>query len=86
VRHDLRKGRGDTEPGIDDIDPTFLTVVRESLHGELLELFNQMFSAGAVTAQQKGLIVCIPRTASPKYPQEYRSVTLLKIITELWHG
>jgi hypothetical protein len=90
VRHALRKGRGDTAPGRDGIGLPFFTEVWESLTGDLMELFNQMFSAGTVTTQQIGVIICIPKTASPKYPHEYRPITLLnndyKTLAQLMGG
>jgi hypothetical protein len=87
VRHALRKGKGDTAPGKDGIGLLFFTEVWEDLHWDLMELFNQMFSASAITAKEKGgVIVCIPRTANPKHPHEYRPITLLTMITKLWYG
>jgi hypothetical protein len=78
VRQALRKGRGDTAPGRDGIGVMFFKEVWDSLHGDIMELFTQMFSVGAITTQQKGgVIVCIPKTANPKQPHEYRPIKLL---------
>jgi hypothetical protein len=72
VRRALRKGRSNTAPGRDGIGLTFFNEVWE-WDGDLMELFTQLFFAGTITAKLKGgAIVCIPKTASPKHPHEYR--------------
>jgi hypothetical protein len=74
----LCTSRRDTAPGKDGIGLSFFKQTWDSLGGDLLVIFNQMFSERKVTAGQKeGVIVCIPKKARPLYPQDYRPITLL---------
>jgi len=44
----------------------------------MLFMFNQMYSVGKIGKQQKHMIVvCIPKTTTPKTPTDYRPITLL---------
>jgi hypothetical protein len=78
LRVALRKGRRDTAPGKDGIGITFFKGIWDNAHGDLLELFTRMFSDGDITTQQKeGVIVCIPKKATPRQLRDYRPITLL---------
>jgi hypothetical protein len=44
-----------------------------------MEMFTQNFpQALSRPNTNRGVIVCIPKTVSPKHPNEYTSITLLK--------
>jgi mannosylglycoprotein endo-beta-mannosidase len=78
LRRVLQKGGGNKAPGRVGICRAFFTETWEDLKEDWLELFSDMFERGRLLDQQKnGVIVCIPKTRSPKGPRDYRPITLL---------
>jgi hypothetical protein len=68
MRRALRKRGGDKAPGRDGIGLTFFTATLESIQGDIMDVFTQMFVGGTPTDQQKGGIVCIPKIARHTQP------------------
>jgi hypothetical protein len=78
LRLALFRGRRDTAPGKDGIGVVSYTQMWDSLDCDIHKIFTKMFLDKEMTAGQKeGIIVCIPKKASPLYPHDYRPITLL---------
>jgi hypothetical protein len=65
-------------PGEDGLTVELYRWGKDSMQTELLEMYNEMFHDGQTTPKiTQGIIVCIPKTATPQYVREYRPLTLL---------
>ena len=74
----FRAGARRKAPGIDGLSLEFYTANWETIHPELLRLLNHMFQDKHVTQRQKhGIIVCLPKSTSPRTLEDYRPITLL---------
>ena len=71
------KGNINKSPGRDGIALEFYTVLWDQIAGEMGALFNQILHDRQLTERQKQGVVCIPKQASPKIPEDYRPLTLL---------
>jgi hypothetical protein len=78
LHHAVTKGGGNKAPGRDGRGADYFKATWEALKEDILELFSTMFFGKKVTEQQKrSVIVCIPKTAKPIYPTDFRPITLL---------
>jgi hypothetical protein len=69
---------GNKVPGGDGICMEFFKKNWNTIKDDMLLMFNQMYSTGIIRDQQKhGIVVCIPKTTTPKTPADYRPITLL---------
>ena len=67
-----------TAPGHDGIGLNLFQATWNALQDDWLNLFSQMFVPGNLTEQQnRGVVVCIPKTTRPNHPSNYRPITLL---------
>jgi endonuclease/exonuclease/phosphatase family metal-dependent hydrolase len=74
----IRSGKNKKAPGIDGICQEFYKTQWKTIKHDLLSILQQMHTHGKITPQQKrGIMVCLPKTPTPKYPEEYRVLTLL---------
>jgi len=74
----VNKGGENKAPGRDGIGTDFFKATWRAFKDDMLELFPRMFFERKVTEQQKrGVILCIPKTAQPTYPTDFRPTTLL---------
>ena len=88
LHHAVTKGGGNKALCTDGIGADFFKVNWETLKEDMSELFSTIFFERKATEQQKrGVIVCIPKTAKPIYPTDFRPITLLntdcKIMTRI---
>jgi hypothetical protein len=74
----INKGDRNKAPGRGGIGLGLFKATCDALKDDWLNLFSQMFTINNVSEQQKrGAIVCIPKTARPHQPSDYRPITLL---------
>ena len=72
------RGTGNKAPGHDGIGMDFFKKNWNIIKGDMLIMFNQMYSTGSIREQQKHVIVvCIPKTTATKTPADYGPITLL---------
>jgi hypothetical protein len=65
-------------PGIDSLSLEFYTVNWETVRSELLLFLNHMFLDKQISWRQKyGIIVCLPKSTSPRTLEDYRPISLL---------
>jgi len=74
----VHRGTGNKASGHDGIGMDFFRKNCNIIKDDMLIMFNQMYSTGNIREQQKhGIVVCIPKTTSPKTPADYRPITFL---------
>jgi len=74
----LRAGARRKSPGIDGLSLEFYTANWETVRSELLLLLNHMFLDKHISQRQKhGILVCLPKSTSPRTPEDYRPISLL---------
>jgi len=65
-------------PDRDGIRLEFFKVLWENIAGDMRTLFTQMLRNWQISERQKkGVIVCIPKSAKPRAPEDYRPITVL---------
>jgi hypothetical protein len=79
VRKAVFGGARNKAPAIDGISPEFFCETWDDMEEIWVTLFQRMYDTGKITNQQKhGLIVCAPKSRSPRTPYDHRSLTILK--------
>ena len=74
----VSKGACNKALGRDGICQEFFKVNWDSIKDEMQALFNQLYLDGRIMEQQKqGIMLCLPKTAVPTTPVDYRPITLL---------
>ena len=74
----LHRGTGNKASGHDDTGMESFKKNWSIIKSDMLIMFNQMYSTGNIGEQHKrGIVVCIPKTAGPKTPADYRPINLL---------
>jgi len=74
----VHRAAGNKMPGHDGIGMEFFKINWNIIKDDMLTMFNQMYSTGKIGKQQKhGIVLCIPKTTTPKTPADYRPITLL---------
>ena len=74
----VHRTTGNKSPGHDGICMEFFKNNWSTIKDDMLVMFNQMYSTGSIKEQQKhGIVICIPKTTTPKTPAHYRPITLL---------
>jgi hypothetical protein len=74
----LRAGARCKSPGIDGLFLEVYTANWETVRSELLLLFNHTFLDKHISRKQKhGIIVCLPKSTSPRTLEDYRQISLL---------
>jgi hypothetical protein len=87
----IHKGGGKKAPGRDGISNDFFKTNLEGLKEGMLEIFNQMLIEQKLTElQQRGVIVCIPKSVKAVALDDFRPITLLnsdyKILARIVEG
>jgi hypothetical protein len=78
LRTAILKGNTKKAPGCDGIGLSLFQATWNTLKDDWIDLFSQMFVPGNLTEQQeRGVVVCIPKTTRPSQPSDYRQITLL---------
>ena len=74
----IMKGDGNKAPGRDGIGYALFKANWDVVKDDWLDILSTMFARNNISEQQKrGVIVCIPKTARPHQPSDYRPITLL---------
>jgi hypothetical protein len=74
----INKGDGNNVPGRDGIGLGLFKATWDALKEDWLNLLFQMFTTNTLSKQQNCVvIVCIPKTARPHKPSDYRPIILL---------
>ena len=74
----ISKGKRNKSPGPDGICHEYYKHAWEYSKHDFLAIMNKMYMDGQATDnQKKGNIVCLPKTDTPLYPENYRPLTLL---------
>jgi hypothetical protein len=72
----LRAGARRKSPGIDGLSLEFYTANWETVRVDLLLLLNHMFLDKHISRRQKrGIIICLPKNASPRTFDDYRPIS-----------
>jgi hypothetical protein len=63
-------------PGINGLSLEFYTANWETVRSELLLLLNHRYLDKHIS-QKHGILVCLPKSTSPRTPEDYRQISLL---------
>lgn len=78
VQQAIFGGQRKKAPGGDGVSLEFFQETWDALKEVWQQVFQQMFEDGNMTTRQKqGVIVCVPKTLTPRRPEDYRPITLL---------
>jgi len=74
----VHRGTENKAPGHDGIGVEFFKKYWSTIKDDMLIMFNQMYRIGNIREQQKhGIVLCIPKTTTPKTPADYKLTILL---------